>query len=459
MNITVNLECKTYVSKDGTIPLTFRICINGKNDYLKLGRRIKAVAYDFKKHTLKKGFKGYHKTDVYITDKKSEVNGIIETLEKQRQLITFAKIKDAYNKDTFKNISLTAQSTCFYEFLETEMQKDRNENTYSEYTISGWAVTVNLLKKHNPNLKTYEVNLDYVKGVVAWMIERGAAQSYRYGVLSYLKKYSGRLYKQGLITEEPFDSYPVGTTQPTEPEYLNQDEVALLHNIYLGKGPKAIMDKWQALTPKKHEVFKGVLQHVLVSIYSGLRYGDIKTIGWKNLRDNYIVKKMEKGFKGEKRTVRVPVYKRFFEVVSPKSESNSLFTSRVYGNHHTNRVMRELFALSGVEKYMTFHGLRHTFAINSLLLGIPIEVVSSLLGHSSLRTTQLYGRIVDSLKERHMKKWDNLGQKALKAKASCPVCDTVALEYTVGAVNGQPLQIACPSCAFEFSHSFGVNVA
>jgi site-specific recombinase XerD len=49
---------------------------------------------------------------------------------------------------------------------------------------------------------------------------------------------------------------------------------------------------------------------------------------------------------------------------------------------------------------------RHTFATLSLQLGIPIEVVSRLLGHTSLKTTLIYAKVVDEVKVREMKKWD-----------------------------------------------------
>ncbi|PLX05014.1 MAG: hypothetical protein C0594_08355, partial [Marinilabiliales bacterium] len=49
---------------------------------------------------------------------------------------------------------------------------------------------------------------------------------------------------------------------------------------------------------------------------------------------------------------------------------------------------------------------RHTFATNGISLGIPIEVLSKLLGHTDLRTTQIYASIERELKEKEMRKWD-----------------------------------------------------
>ncbi len=62
----------------------------------------------------------------------------------------------------------------------------------------------------------------------------------------------------------------------------------------------------------------------------------------------------------------------------------------------------------GIEKYISFHCARHTFATVGITIGIPMEVISKLLGHSDLKTTQIYAKIVDDVKIKEMNKWNSL---------------------------------------------------
>lgn len=62
-----------------------------------------------------------------------------------------------------------------------------------------------------------------------------------------------------------------------------------------------------------------------------------------------------------------------------------------------NRYLKLIAAEAGVTKNVTFHIARHTFATTiTLMQGIPIETVSKMLGHTSLTTTQIYAKVVDT---------------------------------------------------------------
>ena len=61
-----------------------------------------------------------------------------------------------------------------------------------------------------------------------------------------------------------------------------------------------------------------------------------------------------------------------------------------------NAYLKEIADLCGINKNLTFHLARHTFATTvTLTNGVPIESVSKMLGHKSLRTTQHYAKIID----------------------------------------------------------------
>ncbi|MCG8308525.1 MAG: tyrosine-type recombinase/integrase [Cytophagales bacterium] len=69
----------------------------------------------------------------------------------------------------------------------------------------------------------------------------------------------------------------------------------------------------------------------------------------------------------------------------------------ISSNQKTNSYLKEVGTSCGIDKNMTFHVARHTFATTVMLSnGVPIETVSKLLGHTKLSTTQIYARVVES---------------------------------------------------------------
>jgi len=68
----------------------------------------------------------------------------------------------------------------------------------------------------------------------------------------------------------------------------------------------------------------------------------------------------------------------------------------VLSNQKTNSYLKEIADVCGINKELTFHIARHTFATTiTLTNGVPIESVSKMLGHRNLRTTQHYAKILD----------------------------------------------------------------
>lgn len=83
----------------------------------------------------------------------------------------------------------------------------------------------------------------------------------------------------------------------------------------------------------------------------------------------------------------------------PKRE-NKLFP--ILSNQKMNAYLKEIADLCGIKKNLTFHLARHTFATMSLSKGVPMESVSKMLGHTNIKTTQIYARITNKKIEHDM---------------------------------------------------------
>ena len=88
-------------------------------------------------------------------------------------------------------------------------------------------------------------------------------------------------------------------------------------------------------------------------------------------------------------------------------------------NQKCNDYLKEIAALCGIEKRLTFHLARHTFATTvTLTNGVPIESVSKMLGHRSLKTTQVYAKIVHNKLAEDMSKWSDRLTSLIQSKSS-----------------------------------------
>ena len=83
----------------------------------------------------------------------------------------------------------------------------------------------------------------------------------------------------------------------------------------------------------------------------------------------------------------------------------------ILSNQKMNSYLKEIADICGISKNLTFHLARHTFATLCLSKGVPMESVSKMLGHTNIRTTQIYARITNKKIEHDMEQFaDKLGK-------------------------------------------------
>jgi len=136
----------------------------------------------------------------------------------------------------------------------------------------------------------------------------------------------------------------------------------------------------------------------LFSAMTGFRYSDVETLLWREIHGSegnyYILYNQEKTESAE----YYPVSDQTIKLLGQRGEPDSrVFKGLKYDQ--TVHALKKWLINAEIEKHFTFHGFRHTFATLQLASGTDIYTVSKLLGHKDIKTTQIYAKIVDSLKK------------------------------------------------------------
>lgn len=150
-----------------------------------------------------------------------------------------------------------------------------------------------------------------------------------------------------------------------------------------------------AKTECRYEVLKRAF---LFSCLTGLRWSDIHKLKWKEIELNKDGGRITFHQQKTKGLQYLDISKQAASYLGKQGKPDDLaFTGLKYSTY-SNVELTKWMLKAGITKDITFHCARHTFAVMQLTLGTEIFTLSKLLGHSELKTTQIYSKIVDAKK-------------------------------------------------------------
>lgn len=339
-------------------------------------------------------------------NKTQSVESIISTFETQLrdlgfsdengalliQLNIFGKsyIKHRGNLNNLNGISATNlnnddSSSCFIDFMEKEI----NIASLAESTRMLHANTLKLLAKYVPTLRICDLTTSFLYNLEAHMKEKKLAVNTIGRHMKCLKRYVNVAIKKELLVKYPFKGYSI-KYEETKLQFLTEKELELFENYI----PQSIEET-------------ETIHAFLFSCYTGLRYSDVSLFTKQNIfsinRKKWIVMSMKKTGK----EIRIPL-STIFEGKGLKicreirRSRGELF--RMENNQKANRILKRITKRLGIKKKITFHSARHTCATLLLYKGVSITTVQKLLGHKSVKTTQIYAEITDQTIEKDLKK-------------------------------------------------------
>ena len=260
-------------------------------------------------------------------------------------------------------------------------RKNVSQSSRKEGTKQNMYATIHRMKDFRGDIEIRDVNYKYLTEFESYLRTIGLKVNSVGKHLRNVRTLINEAINQGYMSlnDYPFRKFKIQKEKP-EHRVLTQKELSKLETTTL-----------------KGKMKQRVLDSFLFCCYSGLRFSDYKQL----TDDNILSLKGSKwlSLRTQKTNVKqkIPIYLLFDGKalgLIQKYESIQ-HMNKIGCNADVNRILKDITDKTGIKKRVTFHTARHTFA--TLLLGqsIPITTIQRLLGHTSVKTTQIYSEVLD----------------------------------------------------------------
>lgn len=383
--VRTNLSILYYLkygspAKDGKLPLMCRITIDGRSTSFSCKRRLPPDRWDAR-HGMLRG----NDPDTL------RINREMEELKKQL-IADYSAILREYGPvapTSLKNYTMGApsrQEMLMYVFNRhnEDFQKmvghGRSLRSLRRYETVYRHLRDFLLKRYQlKDVRFNHITLNLVKAFETYLrVEKGFKTNTVWVYMTTFKHILTLARANGVMRSDPFVGYKSRFEQ-VDRGYLTEEELRRVMLYPAAEGTERLV----------RDLF-------VFAAFTGLSYSDIKALRWDNIRpmfdgNTWIVTRRQKTrTPSNLRLLDIPL-KILKEYGDPAQET----VFRIPSNNCCNEYLVALGQKCGIRTRLTFHIGRHTFATLSLSKGVPIETVSSILGHTSIRTTQIYAKITN----------------------------------------------------------------
>ncbi len=364
-----------------------RINVNQKRVNISLKKKIPLSIWNPKLKKAKGTSAEARQINQYLAQVNSQIFQIYQDLKFKNQLITAQLIKSSFLGEDENNKSLN-------ELISYHSNKIKN--TLATGTIRNFGITENYITKFlEQKKKTTDIylnQLDYkficdFENFLHGYWPKGHPKAMGNNTvmkhIQRLRKMVTLSYHLEWLQKDPFIRWKP-TFEKTNREFLSDNELSNLETYDF------ISDRLERV----RDLF-------VFSCYTGISYSDIMKLTKDNIHlgidgNNWIITKRQK----TKITVKIPILEKAQQLINKYSShpitqvTGTLLP--VITNEKLNAYLKEVANFSGIQKNLTFHMARHTFATTvTLTNGVPIETVSKMLGHTKLATTQIYAKVIE----------------------------------------------------------------
>lgn len=405
-SIKIALHLDSHTNREGKNQIYLRVYNSGKYTCIRTGKAVRPKYWDKKGKSVRnvKGNIGAAGMIADLDGMKSKLRRVIDEFVKEGQVLTRKKLEDALFMEDQSIATVTLKDVFERSLAEDWLDPDVSARTIAHYE----SVYADILRFFDSKL-IQDFRREDVEAIRAhWTYDRKLSRKSVYNYLSTLKKpILKAVRKWGLLDKNPFEGLKLRKDQYSRREFLTGVELNQLHNLYLSG---ELEDQYLHANCKFS--MQEVLQFFLVGCYTGLRYNDLRKI---DDREKHFVGDVIRLQQGKtKQWVTIPILPQLREIIC---QFGAKVFDKVQDSNRTttyNTHLRAVLDSAGIKRHFSAHCSRHTFACVALEVGISMEVIQAILGHSDIRVTQIYAKIQGKTVMEEMAKFGKLSEMGRK---------------------------------------------
>lgn len=381
-SVYFNLK-KTRKDKNGASPIVAYISVNCDRVSYYTGKKIKASEWDENKQLVKDKAQDAYLINEYLHQIRKKLYQKENELLDKGFLITPQLLKDALS-DKVQEVNDKTICKVFDDFIEMRkalVGKKIVKDTFDNNVLTGRYLKDFMqteLKRKDMFLR--EVKIGFIQGFHNYLMTvRNNSQNSCAKHLTFLKQLMNSAVANGFITYNPFAAYKV-ERDPVEIDFLADIELRKIINFD---------------TPIKR--FERTRDAFLFGCFTGLAYIDIKTLR----KEHFETDEMGRIWIKKKRVKtgvlsRIPLLPMAKLILEKYKDCHGEMVIPIQDCTDVNENLKDIAILCGINKHVTFHTSRHTFASTvTLANNISMEVIAKMMGHTNTRMTARYAKLVD----------------------------------------------------------------
>lgn len=369
--------------KNGNVPLMCRITVDGEESRFSMKTDIEPAFWDVKTGKMTGRSVKAQETNALMDNTKSVLNRIYHQELERIQTVSAEKVKNNFLGINTKQQTLLELFKKHNADVKTLIGKNKSKATYQKYEVTLKHVTNFLRKKYSlSDIPFCEINHMFISDLETYfMVDCQCNANTTAKFMQFFKRIILIARNNGWLQHDPFANYKIRLNK-VDRGYLTKEELECIAS--------------KKIDIKRLEYVRDIF---VFSCFTGLAYIDVYNLKESNIRTSFdgklwiMTKRQKTDVNSNIPLLEVP--RMILEKYKGKLPEGKILP--ISSNQKMNAYLKEIGDLCEIKKNLTFHLARHTFATTiTLSQGVPIESVSKMLGHTNIKTTQIYARITDN---------------------------------------------------------------